>query len=367
MQQTQNTNVMYINKTDMHKILFITWYANYLMMDKNPSAANMYVCFHGSTGIGKTAIMNSFGDYFKSVFGKNLFSGIVKLNLSMMDGSDFEMPVSDFNKGEIARLCTINFPDNPVIIQLDELNRYLNTDTVNAMCRVVLDRTGTKKPFKASLVAACANSITDMGTKEYPAHLISRGLHMYLTENTPEAVQANIDYMRNQDYESYMIDAFELSPTTSKDDFEEIAQYEPRTYMFANYILKACRKAQEFFNLDVSEYLIRAMICGVIGCKMGNILMMHRSMSTLPTLSEVINSPDTCIIPDSSIDASLRKKFVQKLIVENGKNKLQATKLITYFARFDSEFARYAIETIAQNCPIIQNDSEYLKFMAQYN
>lgn len=355
--------VQYITKHEILDVLVTAWTANYLMalkkIKQGKHVTNMMVTVNGSTGTGKTSLMKEFPEFINSIMKKKVISSSLSVNLSMMDGSDIEMPVADHAKSKIVRLCAIEFDTkNAQLLELDEANRYLNLEGVNAASRVFLDREGSVKPTVGSLVVACANSINDAGTKQLPPHWAARGMHVYVTENDERAREGNIEYMIKEGYPAFMIEAYKHNPFKSKDDFVQIANYNGRTNEYAMFVLEAVEVLKNDFAHPIDESLVMPMISGLVGNEHAAIMMKHREMERLPTIGQVVNDPLHATIPSVSIDSGLRVKFAEKLI-EDCKTSLEASKLAMYFARFHAEFARVALEDLAAKYSSVTKEKAY--------
>ena len=370
-------NVVYVNKKWIPNVMFIVWYANFLMQSAYHAAGkefqNFYICFHGSSGIGKTAIFKSFMKYHTAMMekvglGEFFKGGIRKLNLASTAGEDLEIPVANHTTGTVEKISTLKFGKSPCIIQLDELNRYQSLDTVNAVTRIIMDRDGTEVPPAGSLVACAANSSSYAGTKEFPEHLITRGVHIYLSEKSTDAVKGNVEYMRNEGYPDWMIEAFEMSPTVSQDDFMEIATYQPRTLEYFRYIAEAVEKAEITYGIKTPDFLLRAMGAGAIGSNMSAQYLKLRAMQKLPSLSQVLNDPENALIPDVNMDMALRKKYLFRLIEEVSTVSnvtVSAGKLVRYIARYSDEFGRDSMEKLAKTVPSVTTSKEYKEWIAR--
>lgn len=351
-------SVLYITKKEIIPSLFVHWLALIIRAKKyketNRESFQTMLCIHGSSGIGKTALMKQFAREHEKIFGDHFKGGILKINIPAMASEDFEIPFADVSKGKIEFLSPIRIPDAPVIIQADEINRYQSIDSINAFTRIFLDNDGSKKIPDGSLIIACANSPSYAGAKRFPDHLISRSVHIYVSENNEEARINNKNYLLSQGFDDYIIECFRLSPTESKDDFQEIAEYNMRSYEFAAYLCKAYDELKKFEELNLNDYILRALISGAIGTSMANKLLKIRNMKLLPSLGEIINNPNKAIIPDINLDPALRQKYCDKLIDECD-TIYKAEKLLIYFNRLEGEYSRFCKESLIQKFPKLGN------------
>lgn len=342
-------NIHYIPKSKILESLILFWIASMLRLEayraKGKEAFQTMIVLHGSSGIGKTAIMKSFAKFHAEKIGE-FFSGIIKLNIPAMADTDFEIPLANHEQGTVEKITSIKFGNTPKIIQCDEINRYSTPESVNAFTRVVLDGDGTEKPADGSLVIGCANSTSYAGTKRFPDHLVSRCVHVYVTENDADSVACNVDYMHEMDLPEYGVQCFKQSPTRSKDDFSEIAEFNMRSYEFALYICKAFDECSEQYGIQISDTVFRSLVYGAIGSTQGSKLIKERTMTRLPTMGEVMNDPMGATIPDINLDAGLKRKYCETLIEQCDTAK-KADKLAQYFKRMGAEYSRYLIETLA--------------------
>lgn len=345
-----NNDVIYITKSDIVPAMFAHWLATMIRSkvykSQNREPFQTMIVLHGSSGIGKTAIMKGFIEKHLAAFGNHFAGGVVKINIPAMAGEDFEVPFANSEKATVEKLSAISLPLSPCVIQADEINRYQTVEAVNSFTRIMLDGDGTVTVPNGSLIVGCANSTSYAGAKRFPDHLVSRAVHVYISENEDAARLANEDYIRLQGLPNYAVECFKLSPTESKNDFREIAEYNMRSYEFACYLCKAVDELNAS-GIEVSEYVLRALVCGAIGCNQGNKLMKCRAMAKLPTLGEIINDPAKAQIPDVDLDAALRRKYTDKLI-EACDTKHKADKLAQYLARMGAEFARFSIEKLSE-------------------
>lgn len=356
-------NVHTVNKLAMQEVMFVTWLANVRMVKAATKAGKeapptLMPIFWGGVGIGKTSAIMEFPKYHERVFGSKFFTGgVVKLNLASMDGGDFEMPVADHTKGEIQRLVSIPFSAAPQVIQADEVNRYLTNDTANAFSRIVLDRAGSKTPARGSFVVGCANPSYCGGTKDLPEHILGRSCHIYLSER--DMNDKNIAYLQDTTggLPSWLAESFGMSPVQSNDSFEDLAQDNARSREYAAWIVLAADDAK-VYGVTVSDSVLLAMVAGVVGQSMAHKIMASRRMAALPTLGEVLASPDKIAIPSSKVDHGLRKAHTLRLI-ERVDSARDAGLLMTYFLRMEGEFQRYAIETLVAKVPAVKERHEY--------
>lgn len=359
-----------VAKTEMPNIMFIVWLANARMIQasrrtKAQTPPILFPIFWGGVGIGKSSIIKEFAafhtDRFKSVFFNG---GVQKLNLASMDGSDFEMPVADHAKGCISRLVAVPFSKNPQIILVDEINRYLTNDTINAFSRIILDRDGASVPADGSFVVACANTMSSAGTKELPEHVLNRACHVYLSEEG--ANNSNIAYLSKVSegkVPDWMIETFKLNETVSRDDHDDYAKDTPRSREYAAWIAIAANDA-EAFGIEVSDTLLFVLLAGVVGQAEASKLMAARRMAKLPSIGDVLANPKTVSIPSSSVDHGLRKNHALHLIAST-KSDRDAGLLLTYFLRFDGEFQRYCVEALADKIPAVRDRHEYKAWLVR--
>lgn len=359
-----------IAKTEMPNIMFVIWLANVRMLQasrrtKSQTPPILFPLFWGGVGIGKSSIIKEFANFHVEKFKSTFFSGgVQKLNLASMDGSDFEMPVADHARGCISRLVAVPFSKNPQIILVDEVNRFLTHDSINAFSRIVLDRDGASVPCDGSFVVACANTMSSAGTKELPEHVLNRACHIYLSEDG--ANDSNLAYLSKVSegkIPDWMIETFKLNETISRDDHEDFAKDTPRSREYATWIAIAANDA-EAFGIEVSDTLLFVLLAGVVGQSEASKLLAARKMAKLPSLGDVLASPSTVAIPSSNVDHGLRKNHALHLIAST-KNNRDAGLLLTYFLRFDGEFQRYCIEALVESVPSLKDRHEYKAWMTR--
>lgn len=357
-------NVQMLGKDQINTVMFVAWLANVRMVQSARKTGatvppTLMPLFWGDRGIGKSSLIKGFQKYHAEKFGKSFFASTIKVNLASMDGADFEMPVPHRDKGEITRLTVFKFDKQPQIILVDEVNRFLNTECVNAFSRIVLDRDGAVVPADGSMIVACANPVSMGGTKELPEHLANRCCHIYLTEAGSN--DANVQYIESVTQgkiPSWIAETLRYNEIVSNDDHVDYGCDTARAREYATWIAIAAEDARSQFGVDVSDKTLFALLAGVVGQSLAGKMMHSRKMAGLPTLGDVLASPDTVSIPDAKIDHGLRKNHALHL-VSGIRSERDAALLMRYFMRFSGEFQRYAIERLAAQCPSLEKHHEY--------
>lgn len=358
--------VQCVKKTMMLPILFVLWLANTIAIKTSKKTGRklpptMIPLFWGGVGIGKSMMMSRFIEYHAQHFPSAspfFCDKVLKLNLSSMDGGDFEMPVADHGAGGIKFYGAIPFTKERQVILADEMNRYLTNDTINAFSRIFLDRDGASKPTEGSFVVGASNMSSSLGTKDIPEHVLDRACHIYLTEKGCH--DDNIQYLRevsDGQIPSWMVETFDMNEIVSRDDHQEMAGESPRSREYATWIAIAAESAATF-GIEVSDQMLFAMLAGVCGQATAYKLMAQRKMAALPKLGDVLASPATVQIPSNNVDHGLRKNHALKLISEVAVPR-DASLLLSYFLRFEGEFQRYAIEALAEKVPAVKDHHLY--------
>jgi len=248
------------------------------------------------------------------------------------------------------------------IFRIDEFDRPAFFQTLIAVIKYAIDRQGENVLPLNWFVLALGNGMSDAHTQELTEHMKGRFVHLYVSSRSSLAQKERLEYLEKSGASKTIIQYERINPLLTRDEFEPHAVENQRTVMFANAILKAYDSLKEA-GFDYSDVIL-PVLAGTIG-KAGAVQMLRlHELADMPTLDQVIANPNGTVMPD---DLSLRHKYLTALVHEAQVDCDKAVKLMDYIVRFPNEVARYSIETLALECPMVCKSATYVKWFNRSN
>lgn len=312
----------------------------------------------GQSGIGKNAITNDLGVELSASLGEMWIQ--MDCNLAGMAPEDIHgIPaIRTVKDVEVVKYFnSIALPANAKgIFRLDEIDRPAYFQTLIAMAKYSIDRTDHLHTLPYDMfVLGLGNGTSDGHTETLSEHLRGRFCHLYVSTQIQGAADDHIEYMKKAGFSDAVIRMVQSNPVETRDEFEEITAYNNRTIKFADAILKAYKDLKSVGS-DFSDVLL-ATLAGCVGKNAALEIIRIEEMSHLPTLSEIVNSPMTAIVPD---DLSLRQRYLTMLVHDAKSDCDKAATLIKYIGRYPAELARFQIERLILDCHMVAQSQEYI-------
>jgi hypothetical protein len=260
------------------------------------------VLVSGHTGTGKSSIL-------KELAALNPNHVPCYLDVTVMDVGDFLIPkIRTLNGDEVCSFIpneSFGFHlKKPIILLLDEIGKA-SKSVMNCSLRLMLERSlGVYDLPEGSIVFATTNlGIEGLGDN-IPPHARNRVCNVNMRKPTAEEWRWN--YAQNAGVDPVVIASAIEYPScfASFQDYEVAGQnqyiYDPRSPTISFVTPRSLEKASDILKKcrDVPEPVLYHLLAGVVGerftADMMNILKLD---NTMPAWSEIINKPDTTIVP----------------------------------------------------------------------
>lgn len=310
------------------------------------------VLVSGHTGTGKSSIL-------KELAALNPNHVPCYLDVTVMDVGDFLIPkIRTLNGDEVCSFIpneSFGFHlKKPIILLLDEIGKA-SKSVMNCSLRLMLERSlGVYDLPEGSIVFATTNlGIEGLGDN-IPPHARNRVCNVNMRKPTAEEWRWN--YAQNAGVDPVVIASAIEYPScfASFQDYEVAGQnqyiYDPRSPTISFVTPRSLEKASDILKKcrDVPEPVLYHLLAGVVGERftmdMMNILKLD---NTMPAWSEIINKPDTTIVPPNGAAICL---VVSKALSNVATDTFDSW--MTYLNRLPREAqALFAMSVMSANSP----------------
>jgi energy-coupling factor transporter ATP-binding protein EcfA2 len=310
------------------------------------------VLVSGHTGTGKSSIL-------KELAALNPNHVPCYLDVTVMDVGDFLIPkIRTLNGDEVCSFIpneSFGFHlKKPIILLLDEIGKA-SKSVMNCSLRLMLERSlGVYDLPEGSIVFATTNlGIEGLGDN-IPPHARNRVCNVNMRKPTAEEWRWN--YAQNAGVDPVVIASAIEYPScfASFQDYEVAGQnqyiYDPRSPTISFVTPRSLEKASDILKKcrDVPEPVLYHLLAGVVGerftADMMNILKLD---NTMPAWSEIINKPDTTIVPPNGAAICL---VVSKALSNVATDTFDSW--MTYLNRLPREAqALFAMSVMSANSP----------------
>ena len=346
------SNVVYIRVSQIRKATKLAIIAQKFMEKGKRFGA----CVWSQSGLGKTACTDTLNVELSEETAMEY--GLADCNLSSSTPEDVK-GYPELKDGVLNFVNQWKFdPNSRGIFRLDEFDRPAYFQNLIAIAKYAIDRQGENPLPLNWFVLALGNGISDAHTQELTEHLKGRFIHLYVSTRSTLAQQERLDYLASTGASKTTLKFERLNPLMTRDEFEPHAIDNNRTRKYADAILRAYDSLKEA-GFDYSDVIL-AVLAGTVGKTSALQLLKIHELGDMPELDEVIANPMGTVMPD---DLSLRHKFLTTLVHEAQADCDKAVKLLEYIVRYPNEVARYAIETLALECPMICKSATYVKWL----
>ena len=350
------SNVVYIRTSQIRKATKLAIIAQKFMDEGKRFGA----CVWSQSGLGKTATTDTLHEELAEETGMDY--GLLDCNVSSATPED----VTGFPQVVDGVLNFISQwkhdPESKGIFRLDEFDRPAYFQTLISIAKYAIDRQGEHPLPLNWFVLALGNGASDAHTQELTEHLKGRFVHLYVSTRSSLAQSERMEYLEGSGASKTSLKFERLNPLVTRDEFEAHAIDNHRTRKYADAILRAYDSLKEA-GFDYSDVIL-PVLAGAIGKVSALQLLKIHELDDMPELDDVIADPEGTVMPD---DLSLRHKFITALVHEAQADCDKAVKLLDYIVRYPSEVARYAIETLALECPNICKSPAYVKWANRTN
>jgi MoxR-like ATPase len=350
------SNVVYIRTSQIRKAVKLSIIAQKFM----DTGKRFGACVWSQSGLGKTATTDTLHEELTAE--ANHEYGLIDCNVSSSTPED----VGGFPQvvdGVLNFISQFKFKaGSRGIFRIDEFDRPAFFQTLIAVAKFAIDRQGNNHLPIDWFVLALGNGMSDAHTQELTEHLKGRFIHLYVSTNSSLAQKERLEYLEQSGASKTTIQYEKINPLLTRDEFEPHAIENHRTIKYADAILRAYDSLKDA-GFDYSDVIL-PVLAGTIG-KAGAVQMLRiHELGDMPTLDQVIANPAGTEMPD---DLSLRHKYLTALVHEAQTDCDKAVKLMDYIVRYPSEVARYAIETLSLECPMVCKSEAYVKWFNRSN
>lgn len=345
------SNVVYIRVSQIRKAVKLAIISQKYMDEGKRFGA----CVWSQSGLGKTACTDTLNEELTAETG--IEYGLADCNLSSSTPEDVK-GYPELKNGVLSFINQWKFDkDSRGIFRCDEFDRPAYFQNLIAIAKYAIDRQG-ETPLPLNWFAlALGNGVSDAHTQELTEHLKGRFIHLYVSTNSTLAQKERLEYLEKSGASKTTLKFERLNPLLTRDEFEAHAIDNNRTRKYADAILRAYDALREA-GFDYSDVIL-PVLAGTVGKTSALQMLKIHELGDMPELDEVIANPMTTVMPD---DLSLRHKFITTLVHEAQTDCEKAVKLLDYIVRYPNEVARYAIETLALECPMICKSKTYINW-----
>jgi len=298
---------------------------------------------HGSPGLGKSAIVNS----FSQEYGLKL----IDLRLAACDPTDLNgFPFMSNGRGSYLPMDTFPVEGDTIpqgftgwALFLDEVNGG-SLDVLKAAYKLILDRMVGQHKLHPNVVIICAGNLDTDGAivNEMGTALRSRMVHIQMAVSMKDF----LTHAREEHFDPRITSYLGFKPDhlyTLTEDFTDFTFACPRTWDFANKILK---------NNDILDPDTLPMLSGALSEGVGReFVAFCKIEADLPKMAQIINNPSTIQMPqETSILWALTGTIGSQM------NPTNVGPLVTYVKRMPKEFQVITLrESIRRNKPMLSN------------
>lgn len=348
------SKVAYISPAQSTRAIMLCVLAQSFMPAKKRFGAILW----GQSGIGKNAMTDDLPEKLNAMSSVKDWSMLDEELASASPEEIRGLPVIP-TSGQSAKFMPFRtfLEGSRGILRVDEIDRPAYMQSLIALVKVAIDRTGENSVPLNWFFLGMGNGVSDQHTQELTEHIRGRVCHLYLSTNSDAAQDGIKEYYKSRNLPACLQSLAEVSPISTRDEFDDLAVDNNRTREFAGCIIAAYDK----FNgvMDFSDVLFPCL-AGVIGMTTATELFRLKQLEKLPTLDEVIDNPTGAILVD---DLSLRHKHVTSLIEKAGNDCSKQKKLVNYILRGANEQTRYFMDMVLLHCQEISKYAPYVAWM----
>lgn len=319
----------------------------------------------GSVGCGKTTAVEEFVAALNDAgLETRLYTNI----LSLIEASDLSgIPVPG-EEGAVQYLRPPTLPldtDETAVVFLDEFDRCDDVTQSAALQLLLGGNIHDHKLSPNAYTVGAMNGESDILTNPLSKAALTRCATLFISSGAAGNLDSYDEWARANGISplSRAFARFRPDLLDPYEDFEELAQYTPRTRDYGDRILRAAEVAQ--FE---TEDILLPCLAGVLTKGVAIQLLAFRDLyEKAPSATEVLANPDTVNLDIQDDTGILRTDILYALVMgvagHVGDSRTKARAFVTFATRLPDELTALALRELQQVYPQAASLSEFTQWM----